>query len=850
MTASSWLPGSRVGPYRLVSRIGAGGMGEVFLADDERLSRRVAIKRLRQDLVGARVNPKRLLREARAAAALSHPNIATVYDILDDAGTPCIVMEYIEGESLAARLARGPLTADAVWTIGRQLAEALAAAHEAGIVHRDLKPGNIVLTEDGRPKILDFGLAGPSLEQQAHNETATADIVVERNAGTTAYMSPERLRGAVADEGGDIYALGVTLYEALVGAKPFKGDTTIALAAAILEGPLPSAELLDRAAGSPLSQVVRRAMARQPGDRFGSASALAEALAPTRTTAVVHPAAAPAVRARTGRWMVIAALALATSVTAWLLTRPSPPRASTTADVLMVTPLVDGTGGADVYANVADSVSQMALAAVTHAASIRVVRSAGFDRPGAPLPEREAQEQGASLVLSGRVQAQAPARLRVYLTLSRVEGGTVVWTGHVDGAADDYFALERPLDDRVRAGLSAAALPMASGATPGSGPANTSTSNQAAFNAYVRGRGLLLRRDLAANRDAAVAAFESALAADESFALAWAGLAEAAQFQYRATDDPSWASRAQQALDRAVELAPSTFEVRFARGRLLFSRGEAARAVTEAREAIRLAPGNDDAHRLLGEALIRAGHRDDGLIEIERAIALRPGYWEHHQALGMALYGAGQFSAAADAFGRLIAILPDSARGYLLAGSALMADDRAAEALAQFTEAQRRDPSEGDAWANAGTVLFWQGRIDEARAHYTRAVGLRLGDALFRRMLGDAEARLGRTAAAHEAWREAVRLTQAELRVSPADWRAQSYLAVLRAKLGDAAEAERTVRAAVAHDPTNAEVVYNAAVVFALTGMTSEARVTLQSALALGYPRTTAKYDDDVKAVR
>lgn len=851
MTSSSWSPGAQVGPYRLVNRLGAGGMGEVFLADDDRLARRVAIKRLRQQGADPR-GARRLLREARAAAVLSHPNIATVYDVLDEGGTPAIVMEYIEGETLAQRLTRGALPADEARSLGRQLAGALAAAHQAGIIHRDLKPGNIVIGNDGRPRILDFGLAGPSLEEQAHNETMTADVVVERNAGTPAYMSPERLSGAVADERGDIYALGVMLYEAMLGARPFRGDTAFALAAAIIDGPAPDPRLLDEKAGPQLADVIRRAMARNPAERFASARELAAALSTNEATARVTTVPLPVGPARGARARLIAAAAVSALVVAgaawWFWPRQST-MSSAAGEVLMVAPLADGTGGGPPYTNVAASISQMALSSVTRAADIRVVRGPGFDGTSPTSPEADARAQGASLVLAGRVQSQPPSRLRVYLTLARSDSGTVVWTEHVDGAADDYFALERPLDERVRAGLAAARLPVKADTSP-AGTEHASTDNQAAYNAYVRGRGLLLRRDVAANREAAITAFEDAIAADDSFALAWAGLAEAAQFQYRATDDPSWASRAEQALDRAVELAPSQFEVRFARGRLLFSRGEAERAVNEAREAIRLAPGNDDAHRLLGEALIRTGQREEGLREIRRAIALRPGYWEHHQALGFALYGEGQFAAAADAFRSLIAIVPDSARGYLLAGSALMADDRATEALAQFEEAQRRDPNEGDAFANAGTVLYWQGRIDEARAQYAKAVAMRPGDALFRRMLGDAEARMGRTVEAAKAWNEAARLTETELRVSPKDARAQSYLAVLRAKLGNSAEALALARAAVARDPKNAEVVYNAAAVYALTGKTADARSTLETALALGYPRTTAKYDDDVKTAR
>ena len=234
-----------VGPYRVIEKLGAGGMGEVFLAEDPRLGRPVALKRLTLAGIGAAEQLRRLTQEGTAAAALNHPNIAGIYDVLEADGVAHIVMEYVPGETLASRLIRGPLPFDRVLHIAMQLCDGLAAAHARGIVHRDLKPSNVIATSDGQVKILDFGLA----ERRA---AAPVDVTVTAGglagpaqplAGTPVYMAPEHLLGRKTDHRCDIYSLGVTLYQLATGRLPFEGDTFMSVA---LAGDHGSATRLDR----------------------------------------------------------------------------------------------------------------------------------------------------------------------------------------------------------------------------------------------------------------------------------------------------------------------------------------------------------------------------------------------------------------------------------------------------------------------------------------------------------------------------------------------------------------------------------------------------------------------------
>lgn len=852
MAIATWQPGTQVGPYRVVRSLGAGGFGEVFLAEDERLSRRVAIKRVRADDSTSAETRRRILREARAAAALSHPCIATVYDVIEDEQAPCIVMEYVDGGTLASRLSVGPLSRDETQALGVRLADALATAHGAGIVHRDLKPGNVVLMSNGRPKILDFGLAGVSMSRQAVAETRTAETGFLAGAGSPAYIPPECLRGALCDERGDIYSLGVTLYESVVGSRPFQGGTAPVLAAAVLAGlPRPDAPL-HHAAGDRLADIIERAMAASQAERFESAAEFRDALATLAPQPITssQPGAHVAQAGASGwkRRLALLAVLVGAAALAWA-TWFRPPAARANAEVLMVAPFNDSTGGFPQFAHVAASVSQMALAAASRSADLHVVRSKSFDG-GSPAPiESEAREQGASLVLSGSVQAQPPRRLRILLTMVRPKTGVVVWSGQLEGEADDFFSLQDPLESRVHEGLVAASLPVRS-ETGATAEALATTRNQAAYNAYVRGRGLMLRRDVAANLPAAIAAFEDAIAADPSFARAHAGLAEAAWSQYVATDDQSWVLRAQQAIDEAVRLAPMVAEVRYVRALILQGRGHNDAAIDDLRSVLRVEERNDDAHRLLADILSRKNEHDAAVAEVRRAIELRPAFWEHHATLGLVEFRAGRFAEAADAFRVITTLLPESDRGYTMMCAAQMAGDQLDAARESCERAMTLNPNDGDSIANLATIQFWQGRYREAHVNYERAVALRPTDALYRRNLGDALAKLGRSQDAQRAWREAASRFEADLRVNPADHAKRSDLAVVQSKLGDCARAEKTARSAADREARSPDVRYNLGAVLALCGQPDAASRELEQALALGYPPIVAKYDPDLATAR
>ena len=290
--------GSRVGPYEVLGVLGSGGMGEVYRARDMRIGREVALKVLPREVQEDADSLHRFRDEARTVGTLNHPNIVTLYEVGEHAGAPYLVTELLAGQTLKARLGRGALPRPVAVRIAREVALGLAAAHAKGIVHRDLKPANLFLTEDGRVKLLDFGIAqqvGPR-SPGAVDSTETASGAV---LGTVAYMAPEQIRGERVDSRADVFALGLILYEMLAGRRPFEGRSELDLAAAILRDEPPS--LPDPV----LDGLVRRCLAKAPGDRFQSAQDLAYAL---------DTLSVPALAGRPGRRRILLATAVAVAV--------------------------------------------------------------------------------------------------------------------------------------------------------------------------------------------------------------------------------------------------------------------------------------------------------------------------------------------------------------------------------------------------------------------------------------------------------------------------------------------------------------------------------------------------------
>ena len=655
-------------------RLGAGGMGEVFLADDTRLGRKVALKTLSASGDAQPAQTRRtLLREARAAAQLNHPNIAAVYDVVEVGDEAHIVMEYVPGETLARRLAAGPLAVATVVDLGAQIADALVEAHGAGVVHRDLKPANIAMGPAGKPKILDFGLA--------HNRTldlsgSTAPITIDparaaRIVGTPHYIPPEHLTGHPMDPRGDLYSLGVTLFEMLTGQRPYQGSNPDALAMNILRAPLPHVRDLRPDVPPDLDAAIARAMARRPEDRYASAAELRDAL-----RGVMRDVSAMPTRPMRGRgamppWAddrgaAVVAAALLTILAAgigwhrWMRVPVLDPGAP---QVVAVFPLRsedrdprDDAVGAGVADVLASSLSKVAGVTV-------LPRSATLsEKDLSQAPIDVARRVGASLMVDGRVQRSGD-RLRLVVQLIRAETGAVAWSDTYDATGTAWFDIQ----PRIAEDLATALRPDLS-----KGERRRLKESVAADPSsladYAQAWSYLERFDVPGNLDHAIALFQSAVRKGPRFARAHAGLGDAYWRKFRATNDQRWVAQARDAITEALRLDPDEPSVHHALAVLYRDTGRPREAIEEARAAIRLQPDFDLAHALLADLLAEAGDRAQAEAEYEQAIALRPGYWSHHLGLGVFYFTTGRIEDAIGAFRRVTELRPDSAWGLPDAG--------------------------------------------------------------------------------------------------------------------------------------------------------------------------------------
>jgi serine/threonine-protein kinase len=560
------LEGRRIGPYEIASRIGAGGMGEVYLARDTRLDRVVAIKVLPATVANDPRARDRLEREARAVATLNHPNICTLHDVGTHEGIDFLVMEHLEGETLAARVAKGPLPAHNGVDYALQIASALDRAHRSGIIHRDLKPGNVMLTESGA-KLLDFGLA--KIIDGGVDVTRTAEGAI---VGTAAYMSPEQAQGLPLDARSDIFSFGAVLYEMASGQRAF-GGTTIAqvLSAVLRDDPLPLP------AFSPLAGIVRRCLAKEPSQRFQAMSDVLRALQQAWTSPVKE---APS----------IAVL----------------PFANLSADP------------ENEYFS--DGLAEEIINALSKIEGLHVAaRTSSFSFKGKTGEVGEiAQRLKVRHVLEGSVR-KAGARVRVTAQLVDASNGYQLWSERYDRQLEDIFDVQdeiaRSIVDRLKVAFG--------GAGDAERLVKVATNNMEAYQHYLKGRAMLYRR----GRWVALAleSFEKAVALDPGYSQAWTGVADAYTILCYGGDRRPIGTM-QQALDAAtratiLDAASAEAHDALAVAALLWER-DFEKAGREFREALALNPKYTQARCWYGLFFLQwsVGRLKEGLAETWRAI--------------------------------------------------------------------------------------------------------------------------------------------------------------------------------------------------------------------------------------
>ncbi len=618
--------------FRIIEKLGQGGMGEVFLAEDSSLHRKVALKFLSVELQRDAAARKRLLREARSAASLDHPFICSIHEVGESEGQDYIVMEYVEGQSLKERLEKGQPAAEEVLSVGIEVAEALEAAHNKGIVHRDIKPGNIMLTPTGHAKVMDFGLARQNLadaaaaaDQDKETELTQRGMLV----GTLAYMSPEQLRGQTADGRSDLWALGVTLYEMASGMRPFAGQSGFEISSAILNQPprpLPSG------VPSELGAVIGRCLEKDPEKRYQRAAELQASLEAVRAgTASLR--AAWRYRLTRTRWRV-AAVGLVTllllagtlltldpgGLRGWITGRT---RIPAQAIKMAVLPFVNMTGDPE-QEYLSDGLTQEMIVQLGRMApqrlSVIARTSAMLYKKTEKSVAQIGKELGVGYILEGSARRDG-GRIRVTAELIQVLDQTQLWAETYEREMAGILVLQAEVARKVAEALALKLLPAERKQLEGARTVDSEVYELCLKGVYH------LTRMTKADFDTAEQYFQRALAKDPASAMAYAGMAGVWGYRRQFSLVPAREAglKARAALHKAIELddkLPGALAARA--GDLWLTDLNPLAAAHEYDRAIDLDPNEPWVRATYSHVLMILGRPDEAMPQIERALAMDP----------------------------------------------------------------------------------------------------------------------------------------------------------------------------------------------------------------------------------
>ncbi|MDQ2979884.1 MAG: protein kinase [Acidobacteriota bacterium] len=718
-------PGARLGPYEILSALGAGGMGEVYRAKDTKLGRDVAIKVLPEGVAQDAEGLARFEREARSLAALNHPGIVTIYAVEQSGETRFLAMELVEGGSLDTAIGPGGLSLARFFEIAIPLADALSAAHERGIVHRDLKPANVMITREGRVKVLDFGLA--KLETPDSGPSATdmptesrRDLTSEGEVfGTVAYMSPEQARGGRIDARSDVFSLGVVLYQMLTGERPFKGIAAADMISSILrDAPSPVTEV--RSDLPPhLGRILRRCLEKEPRDRYQTSRDVYNELRDLRaeTSAPSSPSSASSPRVETGavirapwrRWAwiagigaVLVALMLYAAGRSGVLRAPSRrPEAGTEAHAIRsiaVLPLDNYSGdpNQDYFAEGMTDELTSDLATISQLRVISrgsVMQFKGKNRP--PTPEI-AKTLNVDAIVEGSV-LRAGDKVRITAQLIDARADRHLWAKSFERSSRDVLALQNEL-------ASAIAREIHVQLTPAEQTRLTSARsvNPAAYDAYLKGR-YFFNRPSDENLSKAINLFEETVKLDPKYAPAFSGLSDA--YLWAGYNEGVWTGsearpKAKSAAEKAIELDDRSAEAHTSLANFkLWYEYDWAGAEVEFRRAFALNPNYAFAHDQFGIGLALQGRFDEAIAEGTRAAELDPLSPQIPLDSSVGLAFQGKYQAAKDLVRRAADLDPTFFFAPWEAGCIALQEGNVRDAVLMFRKAKAMEsPAFVSAW--------------------------------------------------------------------------------------------------------------------------------------------------------
>ena len=831
---SESLTGKTIGRFVIGECLGKGGMGEVYRAEDTRLKRTVALKRLSVHLRSDPTYRRRFEEEAERASSLNDAHVAAVYDVIEVQGEIFLVMEFVEGQNLRQRI-QDPMSLEQFFGIAVQCAQALVAAHGHGIVHCDIKPENIMLTPEGQIKILDFGVA-------KHLVRPDQSTTVDRSramSGTPAYMSPEVLLEKTLDGRADIFSLGVVFYEVLAGHHPFLAGSFLATSDRIrCETPAPI-HIFNSEVPEELEKLVNKAMAKEPGLRYASTRELLEQLrlVESRITPTGLSRVLPRKRKPKPKYRILGVVAAALA-TACLLAvlyhngrMKSTDFSKQTSMHLAVLPFTSTTEdpSTKAFCNGLTETLAVKLTQLSGSHPIQVVPISEVRAEGISSVEQARKGFGVTLVLEGSLQ-ESGNRVRITYSLVDATSRRQLSADTITADLSDVFGLQDRVVESVvnmlglQLQLSDRRVLVAHG-----------TQEPAAYDYYLRGLGYLQDYHKVENVSSAIELFSRALERDPNYALAYAGLGEAYSTRYDATYEREWLDKAMQACEHAVTLDSDSAKSRTCLGTVYARRGRYNEAVQQFQRAIQTEPTSDGAYRGLASAYERLGRLAEAENTYRLAIQVRPGYWAGYGWLGSFYSHQAKYAEAAREFSQAIALAPDDPHGYRMLGGVYIFMGDYGKAIEVLQHAIALFPTP-EAYSNLGIAYFNLRRFDDSVTALEQACTANTKDYDLCGNLARAyywsPSQRNQTRKMYE---RAIHLAEENLRVNSRDGDALASMANYYAMLSDRPQALKHLQEALNLNSDIPEYLAIAAIVHNQFGEKDEALGWLEKARARGY---------------
>ena len=852
--------GQTLAHYSLIEKIGEGGMGVVWKAHDTTLDRDVAIKVLPDELAGESERLVRFEREARAVAALNHPNIITVHSVeKDDAGLHFFTMELVSGKPLSRQIPKNGLPRERFLDLAIPLADAMSAAHEQGITHRDLKPANIMVTTENRVKVLDFGLAKLVRESAMDREAPTRSRSLTHDGqlmGTIPYMSPEQVEGRPIDHRSDLFSLGVILYEMATGRHPFPGETHAAVMSAILRDSPASVTEHNPELPADLGRIIRHCLQKDPERRYQTAKGLRNELQellaePMSETSATVPV--PARRHSAALWFVLIAAAVVVGTLVGYFGTRRAGRSQPAPERIVVLPFENLGSPGDEYfaAGVTDEITSR-LASLGSLLVVSHNSATVYERSG-KTTEQIGRDLGVGFILDGTVRWSSGGanskRVRIMPRLIRVADDTQMWSEPFDRVIDDIFAVQAEIAEETARRLGVTLLESEREAMH-----RRPTDDLDAYEAYLRGVSFtggqgFLREDILEG----IRMFERAVGLDATFALAYCDLSRAHSILYHYGYDhsPERAASAWSAVEHAIELAPGLPDTHFAMGVYYYGvKRDYERALQELLIAERGLPNSAEAKNVIASVWRRQGLVEESIPKFAEAMNLSPQVPVHARDLADSYYLLRRWEEAARYYDVSTAIRPDQVAAYIRIAwvSWLSGDTERARAALNIVPEERRSTS---MW---WTTWFWQlvfeGRYQDALDRALLAESVIDMDSSTRDLLvAQAYELLSQPDPARAAYESARTTLETRASENPQNYWLQASLSLAYAGLGRRDEAIGAAKRAtelypVSKDPLDGPaLVKNLALIYAMLGE-HEAALRLINELLASHYAGGVEYED------